>query len=214
MDMFDRLIHRTYFEGEGGGGGTGSGGGSGSEEKETETNKETEDKEKKEPEKKSDDFPWDEFNRMKRTVAETAQEKREREAEEARKRGEHERLEKEAQERATNAERERDELKQQVMVTNVAGRDEYKMKDPTDAKRFLGKEDMTDEASVERALTRLKERRPELFVKAGRTGGQIEEEEADKQKRREREVETGKNEGEGEKPFGLNRLRSVKRKDT
>lgn len=202
-------FHRTFFRTEDPAGGGGGGGGAGDPEPKPQDPPKDDPPKDDPPKPKGDDFPWDDYNRLRRQTADADRERREREQEEARKRGEHEKVAKEEKDRADKAEAKAAKLERKAVAMSVAGRDEFKMKDPTDVERFLSEDDMMDEASVARALTKLKERRPELFVGSTRTGGEIDD---DEQRRREREVENG-GANKDDEPFGLDRLRSVKRKD-
>jgi hypothetical protein len=202
-----RLRHRTEEGGEGGGGGGNGGGGPEEEEESSEEEEEGEPqgKGKKGKSKPEDDFPWDDYNRLRRETADRSRKDREREQEEARKRGEHEKIAQQEKERADAAEAEAKKLKQEKVVTRVAGR--KKMKDPTDAPLYLSDEEMEDEASAERALDRLEERKPHLFDRTRKTGGNEINEEEEHEER-----ETSRTSGNGDEPYGLERLRSVKRK--
>jgi hypothetical protein len=214
LDLFRAWLRSEGDGGDGGSGDGGSGdggdGGSsdgGSGDGDTGKGKD-EKKDGGKKDEKKDDFPWDEHNRLKREASERAKNDREREQEEARKRGEHEKVAANEKKRADEAEAERDRLRREQVVTAVAAR--VGMIDPTDAAANLSPEEMEDEASAERALERLRERKGHLFSKSKTGADDIDEDE-----RRREEVRTGgHSDDDGEGPMGLERLRGVKRKDT
>lgn len=144
-----------------------------------------------------------ENNRLKREAAERSKKDREARRKQAKKDGKFERLAQEETERADKAEAELARFQRRANVTKVA--DRLNMEDPEDAFRFLDEDDMDDERLAERALKKLRDKRPSLFKTKRRSGKDIDSETDDDDPTRD------KNSG-GEGVTGFERLRSVKRK--
>lgn len=160
---------------------------------------------------KDDSFPWDEHNRLKREAAERA--RKDREAEEKRKQdeGKHEEV-------ISGLRTENTELKDRLDRIEKSGRVEKVAKrlgfyDPDDAARYLTTEQMEDERSIEQALKDLKKEKPRLFDDTGRSGGDVDNDDRDNDDPGRRTRTGEQRDGDG-KTFGIETLRSVKRKDT
>lgn len=144
----------------------------------------------------------DENNRLKREAAKKAKAEREERRKKLKRAGKYEEIAAEETQRADKAEADLQKLQRQINVSKVAGN--LQMKHPEDASKFLDEDDMDDERLTERALKRLKERRPELFNTKRRSAGPSNESDDDDDDDRE-----GKGPPAG---TGFDRLRSVKRK--
>lgn len=128
------------------------------------------------------EFPWDEFNRLRREQADTAKAARlaQKDAKKARDRerkeaGQYDEILAEKDEevsaagaRAEAAEYQLDQFQRRTLINSTAQRLHFK--DPQDAVRFLDEDDTDDEVSTERALKRLAREKPYL-IDARRASG-------------------------------------------
>lgn len=149
-----------------------------------------------------DDFPWDEHNRLKREAAERSKADKKAERERQKEDGKLQELADAETKRANEAESELAKLQRERNAEQWAGAEG--LTHPEDVARFLTDEEMEEERAARAALRKLKERRPELFGEQRRSGGDINEEE---------DGETETRATGGEEPYGLDRLRGVKRKN-
>lgn len=173
----------------------------------------------KEPKSKSkkDDGELDkilaENNRLKREAAERDRKERETQRKRDEEEGKYKELYERERDRAEKADEALATERQARLVSRVAKR--LKFHDPEDAVRYLDKEDMTDERTIERRLESVSTEKKWLVNASGRTGGSHDDDDDDTGRERERQSSRDNGDEQQDRELaGFQRLRSVKRKDT